>query len=59
MLIKTSDDHALAIETALGSGLQNIVVNNDQDAKAAIELLKQRNGEELLSFPYQQFADGD
>ena len=35
MLIKTSDDHALAIETALGSGLQNIVVNNDQDTKGS------------------------
>ncbi len=51
MLIKTSDDHALAIETALGSGLQNIVVNNDQDAKAAIELLKQRNGGRATFLP--------
>jgi len=51
MLIKTSDEHALAIETALGSGLQNIVTVNEQHAKAAIEMLKRRDGGRATFLP--------
>lgn len=43
-LIKVRDEHAIAIETALGAGLQNIVVNSEQDAKAAINMLKRSDG---------------
>ena len=39
-LIRTQDRYAVAVETALGSQIQNIVVGTDADAKAAIQYLK-------------------
>ncbi len=39
-LIHTEDRYTVAIETALGQGLQNIVVDREEDGKAAINLLK-------------------
>ena len=39
-IIKTEKRFALAIETALGNKIQNIVVQTEETAKAAIELLK-------------------
>ena len=41
-LMKTDGKYSLAIEIALGAGLQNIVVDREEDAKAAIGYLKQR-----------------
>ncbi len=43
-LVRTGDRYALAIETALGAAAQNIVVDRPEDGKAAIELLKRRDG---------------
>ncbi len=42
-LVRTADRYALAIETALGAAAQNIVVDEPEDGKAAIELLKRRD----------------
>jgi chromosome segregation protein len=39
-IIKTDDKYALAIETALGTSLQSIVVDREEDGKSAINLLK-------------------
>ena len=39
-LISTQDKYAVAVETALGSALQSIVVDREEDGKAAITLLK-------------------
>lgn len=39
-LITVSDKYSLAIETALGAAVQNIVTENENDAKRAIEFLK-------------------
>ena len=39
-LISTDEAYVLAIETALGGGVQNIVVEEEKDAKDAIEFLK-------------------
>ena len=39
-LIKSPDEYAVAIETALGSASQNIIVETENDAKRAINLLK-------------------
>ncbi len=39
-LISTDEEYVLAVETALGGGVQNIVVDGEADAKAAIEFLK-------------------
>ncbi len=41
-LIKVAPEYALAIETALGAGLQNIVVDKQSTAKQAIDFLTQR-----------------
>lgn len=42
-LIKVPAKYSLAIETALGSAMQNIVVGNEDDAKKAIFALKSKN----------------
>ncbi len=42
-LINVSKKYAVAIEIALGSALQNIVVETENDAKRAIEFLKTQN----------------
>ena len=39
-LIKVQDDYAIAIETALGAAMQNIVVDDENCAKRAINFLK-------------------
>jgi len=39
-LIHTEDEYTVAVETALGAGLQSIVVDREEDGKAAINLLK-------------------
>jgi len=43
-LIKTDNDYAVAIETALGGAMQNIIVDTEEDGKAAINYLKRRDG---------------
>ncbi|MEA4920284.1 MAG: chromosome segregation protein SMC [Clostridiaceae bacterium] len=42
-LIKTEDTYSPAIETALGSAMQNVVVDDENSAKAAIGYLKSNN----------------
>ena len=42
-LIRTDEQYAVAIEIALGGAMQHIVVSDEQDAKHAIRLLKQRD----------------
>lgn len=42
-LLKVPGEYAVALETALGSAMQNLVVETEQDAKSAINLLKQRD----------------
>ena len=50
-LIRTDGKCSLAIEIALGAGLQNIVVDREEDAKAAIGYLKQRDGGRATFLP--------
>ena len=42
-MLKGPPEYAVALETALGAAMQNIVVETEQDAKSAISLLKQRD----------------
>lgn len=42
-LINVPKEYAVAIEIALGSALQNVVVETENDAKRAIEYLKKQN----------------
>lgn len=39
-LIKTDNEYTLAIETALGAAMQNIVIDTQNDGRSAIEMLK-------------------
>ncbi len=41
-IIKTEKKYETAIEIALGSAIQNVIVNNNQDAEAIIEYLKEK-----------------
>ena len=50
-LMKVNKKYAVAIEIALGAGLQNIVVEREEDAKSAIQLLKQRDGGRATFLP--------
>ena len=50
-LMRTDQQYTLAIEIALGAGLQNIVVDREEDAKAAIGFLKQRDGGRATFLP--------
>ena len=43
-LIRTDDEFALALETALGASAQNIVTDTMADGRAAIEYLKRSDG---------------
>ena len=42
-LLRVPDRYTVAIETALGGAMQNIVVDRDEDGKAAIAYLKRRD----------------
>ena len=50
-LMKTEGKYAVALETALGAGMQNIVVDREEDAKSAIQFLKQRDGGRATFLP--------
>lgn len=50
-LMTTDPKYTVAIEIALGGSLQNIVVNREEDAKAAIRYLKQRDGGRATFLP--------
>nr|MCR5090382.1 chromosome segregation protein SMC [Oscillospiraceae bacterium] len=50
-LLRTESDLALAIETALGSAGQNIVVDTQNDARTAIELLQRQDAGRATFLP--------
>ncbi len=50
-LINVDKKYITAIETALGSSLQNIVVENEDTAKASIEALKRANAGRATFYP--------
>ena len=50
-LMKTDGRYAVALEIALGAGMQNIVVDREEDAKGAIQFLKQRDGGRATFLP--------
>ena len=50
-LIRTHDDYTVAIEIALGGAMQEIVVDSEQDAKAAINYLKRTGGGRATFLP--------
>ena len=50
-LIRTDDEYTVAIEIALGVAMQQIVVGNEQDGKAAISYLKRTGGGRATFLP--------
>ena len=50
-LIRVDDEFTTAIETALGAAMQNIVVENEDCGKAAIQMLKRRDGGRATFLP--------
>ena len=50
-LITVKDKYSVAVETALGAALQNIVVDNENDAKRAISFLKETHGGRATFLP--------
>ena len=50
-LIHVDKQYITAIETSLGASLQNIVVDSDETAKAAIYALKQKNAGRATFYP--------
>jgi chromosome segregation protein len=62
-LIKVPQEYAVAVETALGGALQHIVTENEENAKAAITLLKHSDGGRATFLPMNtingSLADGN
>ena len=50
-LIRTEDSYTVAIEIALGAAMQQIVVDSEQDGKAAIHYLKRTGGGRATFLP--------
>ena len=50
-LIRAEDEYTVAVEIALGGAMQQIVVDNEQDGKAAIAFLKRTGGGRATFLP--------
>lgn len=50
-LVKADNECALAVETALGAAMQNIVVDSQNDGRSAIELLKRSDSGRATFLP--------
>ena len=58
-LMRTESKYALAIEIALGAALQNIVVDREEDARNAINFLKQRDAGRATFLPLTAIRGGE
>ncbi len=50
-LLKTDDKYALAIETAMGAAMQNVIVSTEDDGKNAISILKRLDAGRVTFLP--------
>ena len=57
-LVKTDGEFALAIETALGSAAQNIVIDSQNDSRSAIEMLKRKDAGRATFQPIDTIRGG-
>ena len=55
-LIDVADEYTKAIEVALGTALQNIITNTQQDAENAVRYLKQNNRGRATFYPLDVLA---
>ncbi|MCI8870814.1 MAG: chromosome segregation protein SMC [Lawsonibacter sp.] len=57
-LLKVPDRYTVAIETALGGAMQNLVVEREEDGKAVIQLLKRRDAGRATILPLSSIRPG-
>lgn len=57
-LMDVPSGYEVAIETALGAGLQNVVCQKDQDAKTAVKALKDNRAGRLTFLPIESIKGG-
>ena len=57
-LLRTDEHTALAIETALGAAIQNVVVDTQNDGKRGIEFLQRRNAGRATFLPLDAIRGG-
>ena len=58
-LLKTEDRYTVAVETALGGAMQNLVVDREEDGKAVIQYLKRRDGGRATILPLSSIRPGE
>ena len=58
-LIHVPDRYTVAIETALGGAMQNLVVDREEDGKAVIQYLKRRDGGRATILPLSSIRPGE
>ena len=58
-LVHVPDPYTVAIETALGGAMQHIVVESEEDGKAAIQALKRRDGGRCTFLPLSSIRPSD
>ena len=58
-LLHVPDRYAVAIETALGGAMQNLVVERDEDGRNAINWLKRRDGGRCTFLPMNTIRPAD
>ena len=58
-LLKVPDQYTVAIETALGGAMQNLVVDREEDGKAVIQYLKRRDAGRATILPLSSIRPGE
>ena len=58
-LLKVPDKYTVAIETALGGAMQNLVVDAEEDGKAVIQYLKRRDAGRATILPISSIRPGE
>ena len=58
-LLHVPDRYTVAIETALGGAMQNLVVDREEDGKAVIQYLKRRDGGRATILPISSIRPGE
>ena len=58
-LLKVPEEYTVAIETALGGAMQNLVVDREEDGKAVIQYLKRRDAGRATILPLRSIRPGE
>ena len=58
-LVKVPDKYTVAVETALGAAMQNLVVDAEEDGKAVIQYLKRRDAGRATILPISSIRPGE